>query len=132
MLPVVYTNGTTRNRLASLFDTFFNDNAPEASSGLALWEDEQNAYVELDAPGVSENDVELHIHQGELFIQAERKRERQAGYDNRNYGKFKQRIALPCPVDTDKVQAKLVNGVLSITCPKSESAKPRRITLKSE
>ena len=50
----------------------------------------------------------------------------------RSYGRFEQRVTLPTPVDADKVEAKLANGVLSITLPKSEEAKPRKIALKSE
>jgi HSP20 family protein len=141
MLPVLYTNGTIvpasrrpANRLSSLFDTFFNDEAQAwPSLPLSMWEDEHNVYVEMDAPGVKESDVELTVHQGDLVIKGERKCERQhGGYDNRSYGRFAQRITLPSAVDAGKVEAKLANGVLSMTFPKSEAAKPRRITLKTE
>jgi HSP20 family protein len=81
MLPVLYTNGSvvpasalSVNRLSSLFDTFFNDDtfaqAP-AWSGFpfSMWVDEHSVYVEMDAPGVTEKDVELSVHQGDLIIQ---------------------------------------------------------------
>ena len=81
----------------------------------------------------SKKDVELTLHDGDLILQYERKsEEKKGGYDTRTYGRFEQRVTLPAPVDADKVEAKLANGVLSVTFPKSESAKPRKIAVKSE
>jgi HSP20 family protein len=57
---------------------------------------------------------------------------KEGGYDTRSYGRFEQRVTLPAPVDADKVEGKLANGVLSLTLRKSEAAKPRKIALKSE
>jgi HSP20 family protein len=51
---------------------------------------------------------------------------------SRSYGRFEQRISLPARAKADTVQAKLANGVLSLTFPKGEEAKPRRIALKAE
>jgi HSP20 family protein len=135
---LVRTEGTPFNRLAPLFSGFFDDfftpvSAPTWSSlPLCLWQDENHLYIEMDAPGVTEKDIDLTFHEGDLIIQGERKGERKEGaFDNRTYGRFEQRITLPSPVDFDKVEAKLANGVLSITFPKSEEAKPRKIALKS-
>lgn len=138
MIPA--TTGGPVNRLSSLFDIFFNDDffalptAPAWSAlPLALWEDEHNVYINVDAPGVTDKDIEVSVHGGDLIIKGERKCERkEGGYDTRSYGRFEQRVTLPTPVDADKVEAKLANGVLSITLPKSEEAKPRKIALKSE
>jgi HSP20 family protein len=129
------------NRLSTLFDRFFNDDIfsplltrPAWSTlPLALWEDEHNVYVEMDAPGLTDKDIEVFVHSGDLLIQGERKGERKEGsYDTRCYGRFEQRLTLPAPVDADKVQARLANGVLSVTLPKSEEAKPWRIAVKAE
>jgi len=127
------------NRLSSLFDQFFQDDlftpTPQAWTALPLsmWEDEQNVYAEVDLPGMTDKDIEVSIHGGDLLIESERKCERkQGGYDSRTYGRFQQRVSLPTPVDADKVEAKLANGVLSLTLPKREEAKPRKIALKSE
>lgn len=144
MVPSLYRNGASlpahpANRLSTLFDRFFNDDffgAPVSawrSVPLSLWQDEQNIYVEMDAPGLTDKDIELSIEQGDLLIKGERKCERREGaYDTRCYGQFQQRITLPAAVDGQKVEAKLANGVLAVTCPKSEAAKPRRISVKSE
>ena len=148
MLPV-RSNGSAlspvvapANRLSTLFDQFFDDAftpfAPLASPAwgatpLSMWEDEDAVHVEIDAPGVSEKDVELTIHDGDLILRYERKsEEKKGGYDTRTYGRFEQRLSLPTAVDPDKVEAKLANGVLTVTCPKSEAAKPRKIAIASE
>jgi HSP20 family protein len=146
MLPTLRNNslvptpsGGPVNRLSSLFDQFFNDDlfapAPQgwAALPLSMWEDEQNVYAEADLPGVTDKDIEVSVHGGDLIIRGERKCVRkEGGYDTRTYGRFEQRVSLPAPVDPDKVEAKLANGVLSLTFPKSEEAKPRKIALKSE
>lgn len=150
MLPVLRRNGLTThpttwpvNRVSSLLDRFFEDDffAPFFSAPVwmptqwpqSVWEDEQNVYIELDAPGMTEKDIELTVQDGYLRIRAERKCERQSsGYDTRTYGRFEQRIALPAAVDADKVTAKLSHGVLSVILPKREEARPRRIEIKAE
>lgn len=143
MLPALYNGTTPTNRLATLFDRFFADDpffAPLAqptarawpAMPLSVWEDEDAVTVEIDAPGVAEGDIEVSVHQGELVVRGERKSTRTgAGYDSRTYGRFEQRLTLPATVDADRVEAKLANGVLSVTCPKSEAAKPRRIAIKA-
>lgn len=133
MVPTLL-NGSQANRVASLLDRIFDADftpAPAwAAAPVALWEDEQNLYVEMDAPGVAEADIDVTFHNGELLIVGERKAEkRENGHDTRRYGRFGQRIALAVPVDVDNVAAKLADGVLAVTLPKSETAKPRRITL---
>jgi HSP20 family protein len=144
MVPAVRNNGsllpaTPVNRLASLFDRFFHDDifTPQSvtwpSLALLMWEDEHYVFVEVDTPGMTEKDVELSVDQNELVIKGERKCERQeGGYDTRCYGQFEQRINLPSPVEADKTEARIANGVLKITFAKSEASKPRRIALKSE
>jgi HSP20 family protein len=142
MLPAL-TNGsglsTVRHPVNRLIDQFLNDEffAPASTAGwrgmpLSAWQDENNVYVEVDAPGLTESDLDVSVHEGMLTIRGERKCERKAeGYDTRAYGRFEQQISLPTPVDADRVEAKLANGVLSLTFPKSEAAKPRKIAIQT-
>ena len=145
MLPAIRNNGsalsaTPTNPLSTVFDHFdrlfenaFAPLAPLPNWGtlpLSMWEDADAYHVEIDAPGVSEKDVELTVQDGELIVRGERRsEEKRNGYDTRTYGRFEQRVGLPTAVDADKVEAALTNGVLKVTCPKSESAKPRRIAI---
>lgn len=145
MLATLQTNGLPTvpapvNRLSALFDRFFNDElfspmpATSATFGvpLSMWEDEDSYYVELDAPGMTHDDIDVSIQHGNLIVRGERRCERQGkGYDTRTYGRFEQRVSLPAGAKADKVDAKLVNGVLSLTFPKGEEAKPKKIALRS-
>lgn len=100
---------------------------------LSMWDDEDNVYVEMDAPGVEDNDIEISVQQEAIVIRGERKCAHQGGrFDTRSYGRFEHRLRIPIRLDADKVEARLANGVLSIVLPKSVEAKPRKITVKSE
>jgi HSP20 family protein len=134
------TDAGPANRLSTLFDRFFNDDLfapltlPQGWTArpLSLWQDEHNLYVEMDMPGVMDKDIDLSIHEGDLIIRGERKGERkQGGYDARSYGQFEQKVSLPAPVEADKVEAKLTNGVLCITLPKTPEAKPHKIAIRT-
>jgi HSP20 family protein len=145
MLATLQTNGlptvpAPANRLSALFDRFFNDELfPPMPTGaatfgvpLSMWEDEDNYYVELDTPGMTQDDIDVSIQHGDLIVRGERRCERQGkGYDTRSYGRFEQRISLPVAAKAEKIDAKLVNGVLSLTFPKGEEAKPKKIALRS-
>jgi HSP20 family protein len=128
------------NRLEGLFDRFFDDSvfgfgtrAAEAASPMSLWHDEDHIYVEVDLPGMTEQDVEVTVHKGVLYLRGERKPEegRQYLYNGRTYGRFERTITLPDEVDVDAVQAELSQGVLRLTLSKSPETKPRKITLKT-
>ncbi len=146
MLPALQTNGLAHvaepvNRLSVLFDRFFNEDIfpPVAATQnllsvpLSMWEDEDNYYVEIDTPGMTEKDIDVSIQHGDLIVTGERRCKRNgSGYDTRSYGRFQQRVSLPTAARTDTVDAKLANGVLSLTFPKGDEAKPRKIGLRTE
>ena len=126
--------GTQVNRL---FERFFDEAflapaaySPHATRPMAAWEDAQSYHIEVDVPGIAEGDIELSAHDGELFIRGARKpASAESRFDNRAYGPFEQRVTLPGAVDADRVTAKLNQGVLAITLPKTEAAKPRKIAI---
>jgi HSP20 family protein len=124
------------NRLVSLFDRFFPEvpfTPMMATSEFpaAVWEDENSVHIEADLPGLTDKDIELSVHDGSFIIRGERKGEKkESGYDSRWYGRIEERIALPTTVDVEAVEAKLVNGVLTVTLPKKPEARPHRIALK--
>ena len=100
------------------------------------WEDGERFYVEAEIPGVSMNDVEIYTSGDELTIKG--KRRPPEGDDHtyhrqeRGTGEFTRMITLPADMDADKVEATLKDGVLTITLPKAEEAKMRKIAVKSE
>jgi HSP20 family protein len=126
------------NRIDSLFDRVFGDDGAflgQAWSGmpLAMWQDDDHFYVEVELPGVSDGDVEITVHNGMLSIRGERKpaEGRRYLYNARSYGRFERVITLPGAVQADDVQATLKDGILSLTLPKSPEAKPRKIALQA-
>jgi HSP20 family protein len=144
MLPAIRNNvamtpwTTPINRLEGLFDRLFDDNffslrPDRAGMPLSLWQDENHIYVDVDLPGMSDEDVEVTVHKGVLFIRGERKAEegRQYLYDGRTWGRFERAITLPEEVNAAEVEAELCRGVLRITMAKSPETRPRKITLKT-
>jgi HSP20 family protein len=128
------------NRLEGLFDRLFDDSvfgfgfrAEQAAVPISLWHDDDHIHVEADLPGMSDQDIEVTVHKGVLFIRGERKPEegRQYLYNGRTWGRFERTITLPDEVDADAVQAELTNGVLRLTLPKSPETKPRKIALRT-
>ena len=147
MLPVLQNtsplnafNASPFNRLESVFDRMFGDDGAFSFSTqvwagvpVALWQDEDHVYVEIEMPGVAENNLELTVHQGTLYIRGERPSEegRKYLFNNRTYGRFERIVRLPEGIDTEQVNAKLSNGVLEVAFSKRAEAKPRKITLQS-
>jgi HSP20 family protein len=100
-----------------------------------LTEDNENYYIRAELPGMKAKEIELSVAGDTLTISGERKianEDSDAKYHRREResGKFNRILNLPGPFDVEKVEAKSVDGVLTIKLPKSEAAKPRQITIK--
>ena len=99
-----------------------------------IHEDQENFYIRAELPGISNQDLDLQVTGRNLSITGERKIESrgdgvQYHRKEREAGKFNRVIGLPGDIDADKVDAKVVNGMLTITLSKSEAAKPRQIAV---
>lgn len=110
--------------------------AEAAGPFLNLWSDENNVHVEVDLPAIDPAKLDISVAEGnQLTIQAERAAPEVADAvwvrQERPFGKFSRTVTLPVLVDADKVEARYELGVLKLTLPKSEAAKPRKITVKS-
>ena len=104
---------------------------------LDIWQDQNNLYVEAELPGMQINDLEIYVTgENQLSIRGERKPPTVEGgawhRQERGYGQFSRLLTLPCDVKTDQVQAQFKDGVLTLTLPKSEAAKPRRLAIKAD
>lgn len=126
-----------RNEFDRIFDGVFEPFVFRGESSypaLNAWEDGDNLFVEAELPGLTMNDVEVLVAGDELTIKGrhpERNREHAYHRAERPSGEFSRSFRLPLPVNADGVQAALRDGVLTITLPKAESVKPRRITVKA-
>ena len=96
----------------------------------------EDAYeVMADLPGFDKKDVEITLENSVLTLRGERKWEGEQGEQayrriERAYGEFTRSFSLPTQVDAEKVDASFQDGVLTISIPKSEESRPRRITVK--
>ena len=90
-------------------------------------------HIELDLPGVDPDSIELTVEQNVLTIRAERRFESQEEDEilvsERPQGSFSRQLMLSAGLDSDKLSAEYVNGVLRLTIPVAEQAKPRRIEI---
>ncbi len=105
---------------------------------LDVHEDDHTYTVTTALPGVNPDDIEVKLENDVLMIAGETHQQRKEEDDNkrvllqeRRYGSFMRRIRLPQPVDADKIEAVVENGVLTLTLPKTEAAQPRKITVKA-
>jgi len=95
-----------------------------------------DAYVvHADLPGIDPENINITLHDNVLTITAENERSETQENERRvlterSYGKFTRSLTLPNTVDSDAVEADYENGVLHLTLPKSEKAKPRQISVK--
>jgi HSP20 family protein len=99
---------------------------------LDVFEDKDNLVVKAELPGMKREEIEVSLHDGSLSISGERKGENK--YEDaevyraeRYVGKFQRTVSLPSPVASDKVKAQYTDGVLTVTLPKTEEAKPKQI-----
>lgn len=97
-----------------------------------VWEEGDEVYLTAELPGIQLSDLEIYVSgSNQLILKGERKphvpekavRHRQ----ERGFGKFSRTLTLPFPVDAEKVEARLEQGVLNLKLVKHESAKPRKI-----
>jgi HSP20 family protein len=99
---------------------------------LDVHEDKDQFTVNLELPGLKREDIRVQLEDGELVISGERKGESvsegtEVHRQERYYGKFTRAISLPTGVKTDGVKAAYKDGILSVSLPKAEEAKPKQI-----
>lgn len=124
------------NRLFGRYSNGTRSLSPATFPPLNLWEDDENLYVEAELPGFNLDDLEMFVTgDNQLSIKGERSQpELKDGTwhrQERGYGAFSRLMDLPGAVDSENVTAEFRHGVLTITLPKREEAKPRRIEVKS-
>ena len=126
-----------RDELNSLLEVPFFANSRRQdlfggwSPALDLYQNNDNVVAVLELPGMRKEDIEISLHDGALTISGERKSASSNGEraerTERYVGSFRRSITLPVRVDSNKVNAVYRDGILTVTLPKAEEAKPKRI-----
>jgi HSP20 family protein len=120
-----------------LHESFVRPSGMAADGGpgmlpLDITENENEFVVKGSLPGIRPEDVQITVHGDTLNIRAEMKAEQEKKGEQyhlreRRYGQFQRTVRLSAPVVADKAQANFENGVLTLTLPKAEDARPKQI-----
>jgi len=99
---------------------------------LDMYEDAENVYVRVEVPGMKKEEIEVSLHDGSLSVSGERKgevleKDTEVYRAERFFGRFQRTVTLPSAVAADKIKAQYADGILTVTLPKAEEAKPKRI-----
>ena len=127
-----------RQQMDNLFNRVPDTGMPSLHAGvfpsINLTEDQETYHIRAELPGISAEDLDIQATGNNLSISGERKIE--AENDSVRYhrrereaGKFSRAISLPGDIDPDGVSASLADGVLKVSVPKAEKAKPKQITI---
>jgi HSP20 family protein len=125
----------TFGRLANLqdeLDRLFESPLTGWAPTLDVHEDADNFIIRAELPGLKHEDITVSLQDGALVISGERKVEKveegvEVHRQERYYGKFQRALTLPAPVAANKVKAQYKDGILTVTLPKTEEAKPKQI-----
>jgi HSP20 family protein len=133
--------GRLRNQINRLFEFPFETELGVTSS-LEAWsptidvfENKDNVTVKAEIPGMRKEDIDVSVEGNIVSICGERREEKEEGKGTSNYrseryfGRFYRSIPLPSAVDSGKVAAKYQDGVLTVTLPKTEEAKRKKIDI---
>jgi HSP20 family protein len=106
------------------------------SPALDLYQNNDNVVALVELPGMRKEEIEISLHDGLLTIAGERKSEASNGENaertERYVGKFRRSISLPVRVAPTKVTANYRDGILTVTLPKAEEAKPKQIQVRAD
>ncbi len=132
---------TVQREMDRMFDRFLRGGVVEDESVCSwlppvdIFEKENEFLVHVELPGVDKNDVKINVANSVLTIKGEKKsviesKEKNYHRMERCYGSFQRSFSLPTSVKADKIEASYNNGILEISLPKVEEAKPKEIEVK--
>jgi HSP20 family protein len=135
MVPSIWR---TRNSLDDFVERFMYGN-PAQRAEADTWaprvdvnESEDDFTIDVELPGIDKKDIKVDVKDNVLTVSGERvakKEDNEGCYScrERHYGKFERSFSVPKTVDVENIKAQYKNGVMTLTLPKSELAKPREI-----
>jgi len=130
-----------RRQMDRIMENFMDRPAGSLGAGvypaINLTEDENHYYMRAELPGIKSEDLDIQATGNNVTVSGERRieaEESSARYHRREReaGKFSRVFAMPRNIDAGRVEARLINGILTVKVPKAESARPRRIQITSQ
>jgi len=125
-----------QRQMNRLFDGFGGEDR-DAFPAVNLWSSADEVIVQAEVPGADPKAIEITVQGDQFTLQGERKASQPSENvvchrSERGSGRFVRTFRLPFEVDSGKVAARCVNGVLTVTLPRTETSKPRKIAITSE
>ena len=132
---------TTQREFDRLFKEAFTPFNGEGELSTRTWappvdiyETENDIVLKAELPGMDPKDVEVKVEDNTLYLKGERKFEKEVMNENyhrveRSYGSFARSFSLPNSISAEKVKAEFKDGLLTLTLPKREEAKPKTIKI---
>ena len=136
--------GDIQRGINRMFSDFFREGMWDEEMIPSKWsppvdiaEKDTEYVVKVELPGVAKDDVKISTVDNVLTIRGEKKEEKESKGSNyhrveRAYGSFQRSFTLPTTVKSDRIEASFKDGMLTITLPKAEEAKPKMIEVKIE
>ncbi len=129
------------NRLFEEANRGWRSDEPSAttawSPAVDIFETEDQIIVQAEVPGMGRKDIELSLENNVLTLKGDRKFQKETKEESyhrieRSYGSFTRSFSIPAMVNEDKIRADYNDGVLSISLPKRDKARPKQIKITSE
>ena len=129
-----------RREMLRLFDAVAGDTSGDVGAGLFppmnITQDDDNFYLRAEVPGIRPNELSISAVRNRVSLAG--KREIQCEHERVSYhrkeraeGSFNRTVTLPTEVDAERVEARYGDGILTLTLPKAEEAKPRQIAVRT-
>ena len=118
------------NEINHLFENALSDFGGASANRFPvdLYEDKDNTYVRAALPGVNRDDINVEVTDGYLTLSASRKPTDGSDKSAESFS-FSRAVSVPDDVQTDKINATYEHGILTVTLPKREEAKPKKVTV---
>ena len=131
---------SVRREMLRLFDAVAGDTSGDVGAGLFppmnITQDDDNFYLRAEVPGIRPNELSISAVRNRVSLAG--KREIQREHERVSYhrkeraeGSFNRTVTLPTEVDAERVEARYGDGILTLTLPKAEEAKPRQIAVRT-
>ncbi len=106
------------------------------SPAVDIYETPETIVMKAELPGLAREDIEIHVRDNTLTLKGERRFAKDVQQENylrieRVYGAFQRNFTLPATIQQDKIHAIFKDGVLELTLPKAEAAKPKKVVIET-